>query len=699
MPHPLLFAVGLSASLLPETSTRAAAELRAAAEKLDAGAPGAALEALGSAPTGGFGDPLRGWLAAQAQAALGRDGRALAALGPPLESRCLDSEDDVPRQARTELAATLLAESDPDAAARRLAALETAAGWSRALALASGPFRDAMERRLLMEGAGTPEAKAHFERLGAKAALARFSRLTDKIELAEAWLRAHDNARAVALASLLAPEVASRPVARCRVGYVLGKAARKMRKYRRAQAQLNAAREGCFESASETEGAARDVLRDRAIRSALLQARVLAIRGRAGPIDGLVTWMKTHYPGHSYIDDAALWAAEEKRGAAARAALRATLALDGDQAPGAAWRLAFDAFLERRLDAARALLARIPEMRQADLDDRERAEHFLGLIEARTSTAAAAARWARLARRPSFYGFVALDRLREVNPARAEALEAGLRAATRGPEPGLSPRVAALPALEQAALWRRAGFPGWAEAELRAAACALEAPSRRDTLSLALALEAVGAHPAAQRLLRWDRRGLLRGPLTEKTAPFWRAAYSRAFTEEIRAAAEAEDLEPLLLTALAREESTFDPEIVSWAGATGLAQLMPPTAAEAWASVFGGRLDPEQLLDPALNLRLGAHVLKEGLRTFGGVEPLALSAYNGGAGLTERTLPSRVRRFEVWAEMNPVKENRGYVKRVTGTWGIYRLLYDPDHAGPRLPRTVGPGDAVRYRAR
>ncbi|CAN0577373.1 unnamed protein product, partial [Laminaria digitata] len=157
-----------------------------------------------------------------------------------------------------------------------------------------------------------------------------------------------------------------------------------------------------------------------------------------------------------------------------------------------------------------------------------------------------------------------------------------------------------------------------------------------------------------------------------------RLAYSRPYLEELSAAAKAERLDPLFLTALSREESTFNPNIVSWAGATGLAQLMPGTAIGAYADVFKGRLKPERLTEPALNLRLGAHVLAQGLRGFRRVEPLALAAYNGGPGLARRFVPKEAVDFDLWVETLSVKETRRYVRRVSETWGIYHWLYDPE---------------------
>lgn len=722
-----LLALGASSSGAPVTGTssRAAGALAEAAQRLEDDQPRLALERLRSADPR---DPLARWLAARAYEALDRADLALLTLGPPPQARCLPASEDVVRAEHVRLGARLLARSDPAGAARALESLGTAEALADAAILAErGPERRRLEARLLVEHAETPEARALFDALRPEGVLERFDSDEARLTALEAFVDAHDNERADDLARALETRLgnqegarppnppseeaapppgieprngepeAARPLRalRCRLLFAQGTVARKLRAYDRALSLLRRARPACVEAGDSS----------RAMRAALLEARVLGIRRRPRAIQAVVAWMRARSPGHSFIDDALFYQAEAHRGAGSTELLHQILDLGGDQAPEAAWRLAREALDAGRPAEARALLERIPGLLGASSDDLERAEHHLARLEARTRPAAAAERWARLAARPSFYGFIALDRLRRLDPAAAERVERELLDAARalsrpggGPEKNGGPpgKVLATPEAARARLWHAARAPDWAEAELAALACQLEAPSVSEVLELAALLQGVGAHALGQRLIRGDPRRLLEGPLTADTAPRWRLAYPRAFVAEVEAAAGAEGLDPLLLTALAREESTFEPEIVSWAGATGLAQLMPPTAIGAYASVFGGRLDLERLVEPALNLRLGARVLKEGLRTFGGTEAFALSAYNGGPGLTRRTLPDREVPFEDWAESNPVKENRGYVKRVLATWGIYRLLYAEGPAGPRIPRSVGPGPKVAF---
>jgi len=118
----------------------------------------------------------------------------------------------------------------------------------------------------------------------------------------------------------------------------------------------------------------------------------------------------------------------------------------------------------------------------------------------------------------------------------------------------------------------------------------------------------------------------------------------RQYAAAIEAAANKAGIDPKLLAAVAWSESGFRADAVSGAGAIGLTQLMPATAA-------GMNVDPK---DPAQNLDGGARYLAVQLRRFGGRVDLALAAYNAG--------PTAVNKY---GGVPPYEETQNYVRRVT----------------------------------
>jgi len=107
----------------------------------------------------------------------------------------------------------------------------------------------------------------------------------------------------------------------------------------------------------------------------------------------------------------------------------------------------------------------------------------------------------------------------------------------------------------------------------------------------------------------------------------------------LRAAAERERIDVRLLAAVVYIESRFEHRSVSWAGAEGLGQLMPGTAA-------GLGVNPR---DPWENLVGAARLLREDYQEFRS-EPLTLAAYNAGSGAVRR-----------WGGVPPYPETQWYV--------------------------------------
>lgn len=141
-------------------------------------------------------------------------------------------------------------------------------------------------------------------------------------------------------------------------------------------------------------------------------------------------------------------------------------------------------------------------------------------------------------------------------------------------------------------------------------------------------------------------------------------------------------VDPLLMAGLIRQESAWDRDIVSSAGAIGLMQVMPPTGRQLAQAVGPAGYTPQALETAEVNLHLGGRFLRDMLDRFGPELPLVLSAYNAG--------PTRARRWSDFPEAAdrlrfteriPFDETRGYVKNVTRNLALYRALYGSP-AGP-----------------
>ncbi|HEY6431650.1 MAG TPA: lytic transglycosylase domain-containing protein [Acetobacteraceae bacterium] len=141
----------------------------------------------------------------------------------------------------------------------------------------------------------------------------------------------------------------------------------------------------------------------------------------------------------------------------------------------------------------------------------------------------------------------------------------------------------------------------------------------------------------------------------------------------------ATQVDPAVMFALMRQESSFDHGVVSPAGARGLMQLMPGTA-DAMARQIGAAPATQVSLvtDTAQNMQLGAAYLQRLLDQFSGSLPLAVAAYNAGPAKVSQWLADngdpRTGKVDMvdWIELIPYGETRNYVQRVLENVTIYR---------------------------
>jgi soluble lytic murein transglycosylase len=166
------------------------------------------------------------------------------------------------------------------------------------------------------------------------------------------------------------------------------------------------------------------------------------------------------------------------------------------------------------------------------------------------------------------------------------------------------------------------------------------------------------------------------GPLEQAPRAILELAYPLDYQPLVDAAAAENGLSPLLLLAMIRQESFFDPTAGSAAGALGLTQVMPLTGEEIAAQLNVEDFSASDLLRPLVNIAFGAHYLSSQLDLFDGNLFLALAAYNGGPGNASRwweSLPTGD--MDMFVELMDITETRAFVKVVLENYAMYRFLY------------------------
>ncbi|MCB9665525.1 MAG: transglycosylase SLT domain-containing protein [Alphaproteobacteria bacterium] len=660
------------------------------------------LDAVGAAPTP---PPAhRALLQGELLRAAGRAVDALPSLASVPEDSAVWARAQV---VRAEVLRELGRTADAAAVHRALVARPDPAPGSAVALLAlarrsepGGEEGEAWLRRLWAAYPGTPEARTATELLTARQP---GWVPTDSERLQRARARMEDGAydEAVELLAPLAGRVGDGSVLGCQVAYVLGRSHVKRNRLSKGLEVLEPTLEACA-GVAEGEGE----------KSAYLAGHAAFRRKDHDRSERAYAALAVHHAASTYADDGLTRAgiAALEQGAEDRALRYWAEALerfpDGDTVPEAAFRLAFTRYEQGRTDEALEVVDRLATWDQA-LDEvhvpaarywaaRWRALPDVAAPRTLTSDASrlaeAKARWTLLAAElpHHVYGALAWARLASLDPATTPS-------ATRPVAP-LHPawRVSEdfLAAADEGLRLARLGLVPEALAAWGGLDLAHAAPE--EVALIASARVGAGDWLAAHQALHaWLREHPV-GTLGAAQAAIVRLAYPDAWWTEVRQAVAPYAWDPRFLHALSREESTFDPRIVSFAGARGLAQLMPATATEV-ARRLGREVRTDELFDPLTNLTLGAAYLDRMLARYGGNPCLALAAYNAGPGNTD----AWVERFgdrplDELIERIPFRETRGYVKRVTGTWQTMRFAFDQERPpyvelGPWLDRVVPEG--------
>lgn len=346
---------------------------------------------------------------------------------------------------------------------------------------------------------------------------------------------------------------------------------------------------------------------------------------------------------------------------------------DDDDAGRALWRLGWLAWFRRDYEGAKAKWTQLMNLPGGQAF-RDNAIYWIGRAhEERGELDLATRQWTEsVGREPrGYFGILATARLQRRGAAVPIARE--LKTPITLPADVLEP-LRQEPRYAKATALRAAGLGAWADGELdEVARRSAGEMARLYALSTLFAQDA--RHHLSLRILRREFLPLARAGYAWLPRPFWDMFYPLGWRAEIASAALKGAVDPLLVSAVVREESSYNPLVRSRVGARGLMQLMPDTARPLARARGMDFRDGDLLDDPAANVELGAAYLGWLVREFGEAR-LAVAAYNAG--------PNRVKEWwaarksddlEVWVEQIPYNETRNFVRRVSVGYEEYRRLY------------------------
>jgi len=385
--------------------------------------------------------------------------------------------------------------------------------------------------------------------------------------------------------------------------------------------------------------------------------------GTASGVAGLVAFVQRH-PDHPSVPLALMAVAEVRAEAGARRAadsLYQIVARDWPESSAAAearFRLASRALARRELARAESLYAVVAT---AVGPNALAARFVLGRLTLRRGdTAAARSQWTALAHDDplGYYGTLARQGAGLDAPAFGEADELSTT-------PEIGEAVLALGLLDALA------FDLEAEHFVRYLV-ARDGYTPEQLLELGAGLLARG-RPTVAASLGWRAAR----SLSLDDPRVLRVIFPWPWRELIEAEAREFDVDPYLLAAIIRQESGFRHAVTSRAGARGLMQLMPGTAAQT-ASRLGVPWRERLLTTPDANLHVGTAHLAMLLRRYRGAVVTALAAYNAGGRPADRWARLPDARDPFWfVEGITYPETRGYVRSVVRNRALYEALYPP----------------------
>jgi soluble lytic murein transglycosylase len=347
------------------------------------------------------------------------------------------------------------------------------------------------------------------------------------------------------------------------------------------------------------------------------------------------------------------------------------------------WRISWTSYLDRRPQAATQMEDHLRRFPASPFTTD--ALYWLGRSAERAGNPPQArAYYSKLVERypQTYFGLLGRERLRALGAGSAAAVEVVnlLPALSALPNPDEPIPAAATERWERGKVLRSIAFDASAELEFRAAHALTGSP--RLLLEAAKSALDAGRYMPAVATARQAFPQLEARRWADVPAEVWRLVFPFAYGDSILKYAKKNELDPMLVAGLIRQETIFQHDAVSNKGAVGLMQVLPSTGRRLARSQRVGYARA-RLLEPEYNLRLGTVYFRDLLKLMGSTEA-ALAAYNAGEDRVvvwqaERTYTEPAE----FVESMPFTETREYVQIVLRNAEVYRRLYAAKNGSQR----------------
>ena len=349
------------------------------------------------------------------------------------------------------------------------------------------------------------------------------------------------------------------------------------------------------------------------------------------------------------------------------------------------WKVVWSSYLRHRNDANTLLgdhLEKFPGSEKANA-----ALYFLGRAEERRGDPGSAKAlyqkaWDQFPN--TYYALESHRRLADVKiaqaipPAKTVEWLSGLRFPDKKSQIALQASPQAKWAMERGLVLESAGLTEFSELELRALV-RKEGQSVPVAMFLAEMMQRQGLIDKGIRHIKGSVPGYLNLSMQETGETFWRLAFPIPFSEPLLRFCAKHEIDPFLMAGLIRQESEFNPTVISHAKAYGLTQVLPSTGRELSIKAGIRGFFPAMLFQPEINLNLGTLYIRQMLNSLENSVVETLAAYNAGRSrvIKWRTFGT-FREPSEFIETVPFDETRDYIQSVIRNGEMYRQLYSKE---------------------